>query len=124
MEVIEPSVGEILGVGWRRLLCLPMYYSIFKKKPAYEMPKCLEFRRVLFRSNDTATTEIYPLALLRAGGVTHRRQRLGRRGATRLEAQHAVSARGVTTTGGPPATCIRSAGALVEIGRASWRGRA
>src|ERR1039458_403601 len=36
-----------------------------KKKPAYEMPKCLEFRRVLFRSPRGTDGHSGPAALLR-----------------------------------------------------------
>ena len=31
-----------------------IYFFFFKQKTAYEVPKCLEFRRVLFRSHQIA----------------------------------------------------------------------
>src|ERR1039457_7414833 len=39
--------GELrCDTGWR-----PMGFYFFKQKPAYEIPRWLEFRRVLFRSD-------------------------------------------------------------------------
>src|SRR5262245_65329740 len=41
------SSGECIGYSFGR-------FFFFSQKTAYELPKCLEFRRVLFRSVDSA----------------------------------------------------------------------
>src|SRR5437899_4820272 len=67
-------------------LSLLYFFFFFKQKTAYEMPKCLEFRRVLFRSGvaqHVAQDRCAGIAIVGAGeaGAAILRDMLGNPGA-------------------------------------------
>src|SRR5947199_6193668 len=52
-----------LLISLRCLSSMLFFFFCLKQKTAYEMPKCLEFRRVLFRAPNQGTDFQYGLAV-------------------------------------------------------------